>query len=134
MIKHSVAGIVVVDSLFLVARRIPVGQMGNRWEFPGGKVENNENYETALAREFREEFGFEVKIGELLAETEFTHNKDTIHLHGFQVYFPDPIENLSWILTEHTEVNWVPFSQIPELNFVDSDLKLYEKLRSVYEK
>ncbi len=124
---------VVVDSLFLVARRIPVGQMGNRWEFPGGKVENNEKYETALAREFQEEFGFEVEVGELLAETEFAHNDDTVCLHAFQVIFPDPIENLSWVLTEHTEVNWVPFFQIPELHFVDSDLMLYEKLRSKYE-
>ncbi|MDZ7669441.1 MAG: NUDIX domain-containing protein [Gammaproteobacteria bacterium] len=38
----------------------------DKWEFPGGKVEDAEPPEAALAREIMEELGVRVQIGELL--------------------------------------------------------------------
>lgn len=131
MKKQSVAGIIVVDGLIFIAKRLPQGQMSNRWEFPGGKVEEGENHKEALLREFEEEFMIEVEVGECIAQTEFLHNDENVQLFAYEVFIKD-IDSIFWILNEHTDVNWVSFDKIKELEFVDSDLLLLTKIRNYY--
>lgn len=131
MIKQSIAGIIVIDELVLIGKRLPQGQMGSKWEFPGGKVENRETHKQALIREFEEEFMIDIDVGECIAKAEFSHNEDTVQLFAYEVFIKD-IDNISWILTEHTDINWVTFDKISELDFVDSDLKLLVQIRNHY--
>lgn len=125
--KHSVAGIVYSDSLFFIARRLPVGDMGSRWEFPGGKVEENETFQQALVREYMEEFGVPVTVGSLIAETEFFHKEKPVALHAYEVIFPE--DNYSWVLSEHTDVKWASLEEIEMLPFVDSDSLLIPEIK-----
>lgn len=131
MIKQSIAGIIVIDELVLIGKRLPQGQMGSKWEFPGGKVEKGETHKQALIREFEEEFMIDIDVGECIAKAEFSHNEDTVQLFAYEVFIKD-IDNISWILTEHTDINWVTFDKISELDFVDSDLKLLVQIRNHY--
>ena len=64
MSKISIACIAYDGEKILIAHRNPTGQMGGRWEFPGGKVEEGETDESAIVREFREEFGVTVSVNE----------------------------------------------------------------------
>ncbi|NLM00079.1 MAG: NUDIX domain-containing protein [Treponema sp.] len=131
MDKNSVAGIVYKNGKVLIAHRLPVGQMGNRWEFPGGKVENSEDFTITLKREFLEEFGVEVKIGKHITESFFYHNDKKIGLHAFEVFIKD--NSNDFILTEHSEIKWVTFDEIPKLCFVDSDMKIYDSVKKYFE-
>ena len=49
------------DGRILIAKRPPGRPLAGLWEFPGGKVEQNEAPEPALIRELAEELGIEVK-------------------------------------------------------------------------
>lgn len=131
MSKQSIAGIIVVDNLVFIGKRLPQGQMANRWEFPGGKVEEGESHKEALLREFQEEFMIEIEVGERIAKAEFQHNNKTVELFAYEVFLKDA-DNISWILTEHTDINWVTFDQISSLDFVDSDLLLLTQIRNHY--
>lgn len=58
---HVVAAVIRgTDGCILIARRADTQHQGGLWEFPGGKVEQGESPEAALARELREELGIEV--------------------------------------------------------------------------
>jgi len=48
------------DGTLLLARRPSHKHQGGRWEFPGGKVEPDEDLHTALVRELDEELGIQI--------------------------------------------------------------------------
>ena len=62
-----VGAIVVHDGRVLAARRSRPPELAGRWEFPGGKVEPDEDVRGALVREVREELGAVIAVGEELS-------------------------------------------------------------------
>lgn len=130
--KRSVACILFHNGKVLVGRRIPGGQMGECWEFPGGKVENGESAEVAICREFDEEFSVPVTVGPKIAQAVFQYNGKDIQLEGYEIFLAT--DNPQWILTEHTEIRWVTFDEIKELHFVDSDLLIYPQVVEYFDK
>lgn len=126
--KSSIACVVFSGRRVLIAHRNPTGQMGGRWEFPGGKVEPGETDGEACAREFKEEFGVDVRVGGRVAEAVFKHDGEEVSLRAYLVEVPhDGIEE-RYVLTEHTDYRWAELSEIPTLNFVDSDLLIYPQV------
>ncbi len=126
--KRSVAGIAVENGLVFIARRLSGGSMGNRWEFPGGKVESDEADAGALRREYMEEFALDVEVGDFLAQAVFDHGTERFSLHAYRVI----MNGTPRILTEHSEWRWALFSELESLDFADSDRKLFPKLMKTF--
>jgi 8-oxo-dGTP diphosphatase len=133
MEKTSIACIALDGNNILIAHRNPTGQMGGRWEFPGGKLEPGETEQQAVVREFKEEFGVHVKVGEKITDSSFRHNGDLVALHAYRIFVPHRGIFFKYKLTEHTEYKWVKITDIPVLNFVDSDLRLYPEVKKYVE-
>jgi 8-oxo-dGTP diphosphatase len=121
---QSVACIIAAKGCIFIARRLPGGAMGGRWEFPGGKVEAGEDPIAAVHREFREEFASEVTVGALLGTAEFEHRGTRRQLFAYEVLPISKPED--FILTEHSEWEWVHPREITRRPFVDSDLLLLD--------
>jgi 8-oxo-dGTP diphosphatase len=128
MNRTSIACIAFDGRKVFIAHRNPVGQMGGRWEFPGGKVEEGEDEKDSIVRELQEEFGVEVTVGDRIAEASFKHNSDEFSLHAYLVQFPHKGLEKKFTLTEHTEYRWAELAEIPQLNFVDSDMLIYPQI------
>ena len=137
--KSSVACIILGKSAetqnkILIARRAQKGDMGGRWEFPGGKVDGSENDKEAIAREMLEEFGESVLTGDFVGSAEFEHGGQNNFLRAYEVFFSNDGLEKPFPLTEHTEFKWSNFDELPVDNFVDSDLKLFPAVKNFIEK
>jgi 8-oxo-dGTP diphosphatase len=124
--RRSVAGIARKGDKIFIARRLPSGDLGNKWEFPGGKAEEGETDREALVREYSEEFGVPVLPGSLLASASFEHHGKTYSLNAYEVRF----ESLDFTLREHSQWRWADMAEIERLDFAGSDRKLLPALKA----
>lgn len=62
-----VAGLLLRDGKVLLGLRKMGGKRGGLWEMPGGKVDQGESHALALMREWQEECGVPVGVGERIA-------------------------------------------------------------------
>lgn len=76
----SAVALVDLDGRVLLSQRPQHKQMGGLWEFPGGKVENNESPESALIREIKEEIGIDIRSSCLAPLTFASHAYKDFHL------------------------------------------------------
>ena len=114
---HVVAGILIRDNRFLVAKRLPGGLAGGKWEFPGGKVEAHEAPRTALARELKEELNLDVLVGEQLGRYTTVVGANIIALDCYWVtQFHGDIR-----ITSHSEYAWVLDDALQEIDFSEPD-------------
>src|SRR5207245_4605660 len=59
-----VAAMIEKDGKYLITQRRPTATLPLLWEFPGGRVEEGETDEAALARELVEEMEIEVAVAD----------------------------------------------------------------------
>jgi 8-oxo-dGTP diphosphatase len=111
----------------MVARRMPGGELGGLWEFPGGKLEAGESDEDALVREFEEEFGASLEPRSLIGETSFMHHGRNRALAAWVCRVD---RNSELRLCEHIESRWLSLGEIELLELVDSDRKLLPFIRA----
>ena len=74
------AALVDKDGRVLVNLRPEGKSMAGFWEFPGGKIEQNETPENALIRELEEELGINTWHSCLAPLTFVSHRYDSFHL------------------------------------------------------
>ena len=82
---HAVAGLVMRDGKPLVAERPEGKPYSGYWEFPGGKVEDNEAGDVAIKRELHEELGIEVKHAERWLDHLHAYPDKTVYLELWRV-------------------------------------------------
>ena len=92
-----------------------------KWEFPGGKVERDEDLKDALRRELDEELGIDAVIGRKVAAIEHTYaNGTSLALYFYRVdQFKREIQNRIF-----HDVRWVDRQELPTYDFLEADVKL----------
>ena len=115
--KDVVAAIIKKDNFYLIAQRNRKKYMGLKWEFPGGKVETNENFYEALSREIQEELNIQINVHEKIAEEKYKDDQIDIILH----YFLCSEKSGTTILNEHENIAWVEKKDFDKYDFVEGD-------------
>lgn len=132
MIK--VVGAAIVDSLeapahLLAARRTAPPQFAGMWEFPGGKVEEGEDAETALHRELSEELGISVRLGQELPSGE-PAGWPLNDRAAMRVWFAEVLHGKPEALQDHDELRWVALdgAETLDLDWIPADLPIVHAL------
>src|ERR1700756_1908451 len=109
----------------LICQRKADQPMSLKWEFPGGKIEDGESSEDALARGLNEEWGITAVIGRRVAQIRHKYrNGGTIDLKFFVVReFDGALENRIF-----NDVRWAPLTELPGYDFLTADLGLIRDL------
>lgn len=121
-----VAALIKKDDSYLIGKRLS-GQHQGYWEFPGGKVEDNESLESALIREIKEEFNGDLIIERYLLTIEHTYDTYQLSMHCFLCRLND----YSLILNDHSEVAWFNPSVNKPIKWLEADIKIVEFIKGL---
>ena len=105
----------------------PYAYVAHKYEFPGGKIEENESGEMAVARELKEELDLTVKVGGLYASHTFEYPDFIITLF---VYECEMLSSFS--LKEHECYAWIAPKDLKEEEWAPADADILGSLKRVF--
>lgn len=115
--------IIKIDNKILVTQRSEKMKLPLKWEFPGGKLEDNESELDCIKREIREELHLEIEVLERLSNSIFDYGTFKINLIPFIAnYISGDI-----VLTEHKDYKLIDKSELINLDWADADIPIVEE-------
>lgn len=124
---YVVGAIISHQGKVLCAQRGPGRALANLWEFPGGKIEENESPIDALKRELSEELLVTVDVATAPFEsTTYDYDFGTVHLTTFICHLLDGLPKL----TEHIDIKWLPVEELDSLEWAPADVPAVRKLKA----
>jgi A/G-specific adenine glycosylase len=131
-IPHHIVAAAVIrrNEQVFIAQRPEEGLLGGMWEFPGGKIEEDESLDEGLKREICEELGVEIEIGEPFGVYQHAFSHFKITLHAFECH----LRNGTPIPYEHKDLRWVKISELHHFPMGKIDRQIAKKLSISKEK
>lgn len=111
------------DKIFATQRGY--GEFKDGWEFPGGKIEDGESPEQALAREIKEELDTDINVRELIDTIEY----DYPNFHLSMDCFWCEILQGELELKEHESARWLSKEKLYSVDWLPADIGLIEKIQ-----
>lgn len=122
-IVRVVAAIIIEGNKVFATQR-GYGEFKDGWEFPGGKIEQNETAEEAIVREIKEELNVEIEVLNLLDKVEY----DYPNFHLSMDCFVCKIKTGDLILKEHEAAKWLTKDTLHSVDWLPADLELIGKI------
>ena len=116
--------IIIIGDKILVTQRSEKMKLPLKWEFPGGKLEEDETEEDCIIREIREEINIEIAIIKKLSASVFDYGSFKINLIPFIAnYKKGEIK-----LLEHKSYKLLNKIELVNLDWAEADLPIVEEL------
>lgn len=126
--KNVVAALIVDPARpgqVLVSQRRSDQSFAGQWEFPGGKMEPDEDPQQALRREIQEELGVQIEVGAIWDVLFARHAEFNVLM---LVYLCRVVEGLPHA-REVAAVTWTTCAALGELDVMSADAPLVSRLR-----
>ena len=124
---NVVAGIIRNnDNKILIAQRNIKKSQGGLWEFPGGKIENDETMEEAIVREIKEELDMDIVFESYFDEKKYIYPEKEINLIALNCR----IIGEKYKVLEHEKVEWITVEEFDNFEFAPADVYFVNKLKN----
>ena len=100
--------------------------LSEKWEFPGGKIEEGETREEALTREIYEELEIVISNIEFTLTVVHKYEDFELTMHTFKV----STTQTKFILNAHKKAIWTPLGKLNKLDWAEADLPIVEYLQN----
>lgn len=114
-----VAAVIENDERIFATQR-GYGEFKDKWEFPGGKVEQGETREHALAREIKEELDTVIEVGKHICTVEHDYPQFHLIMHCFLC----KVLSGDLILLEHEDAKWLKKDELCTVDWLPADEKV----------
>lgn len=108
------------EGKIFIARRAAHKSMAGKWEFPGGKIEEDEKPQEALKREMKEEFGITIEVGKYVGKNIHRYPTFTIRLIAYEITH----QSGEFGLTDHDQIKWVTKEELKNIDLAEADIAL----------
>ena len=125
-IINVVAEVIKKDDKILATQR-GYGEFKDGWEFPGGKIEDNETPGEAIVREIKEELNANIKVDGELGTVEYDY--PNFHL-SMQCFLCSLISDEVTLL-EHEDMKWLSAKTIDNVAWLPADVEMAQKVKSI---
>lgn len=121
-----VAAIIQHGGRVLICQRKKDDTFGLKWEFPGGKVQENESPAAALARELEEELGVRARIGPEICRTRHKYSEHAREIE--LLFFTAELESANVQNLAFERIVWEEAARMPTYDFLDADREIVVRL------
>jgi 8-oxo-dGTP diphosphatase len=120
-----VAAVIDHDGRYLITQRNSNAVLPGLWEFPGGRVEPDENETSCLVREVKGRIGVTVEVGAKLGEHLHDYSGYQVHLTMYSCKLPAEARPYPATVAD---LRWVTSREFLDYDFPPADEKTMSKL------
>ena len=121
------SAIIVKDRKIFVTQR-GYGEFKDKWEFPGGKIENGETGEECIIREIKEELDADIEVIHYLNTIEYTYPTFHLVMHNYIC----KLKKSHLSLLEHEAAKFVNISDLNQIDFLPADSLILKDLKRYF--
>lgn len=127
--ESVVAAIIIDENNKILSAQRGFGELKNKWEFPGGRIDEYEDKKESLKKIIKEELNLDI----IVEEWAFTVTDDTLssylYLYCYFCKLNCDVQNM--MLLQHNEVKWLDKEELDTLDWAPIDIKAIEELKGI---
>ena len=128
MFIEVTAAVVIIDGKVLMTTRPEGKHLAGYWEFPGGKLRENEDMNSCIKREMKEELGVDIIPFDVLYTIEHHYPEKSVRITFFRAE-PEDVSTFKPFPHENQQIGFFKFSELKNLKIVPADKPVIEELR-----
>lgn len=124
---HVCAAVICLDGKYLATSRPEGKHLAGKWEFPGGKLHDEENSAECLKREILEELGITIVVLDKIFSIIHSYPEKTVCLDFFRAV-PEDVKNFKPQGLDGQEIAWISAGKFLSYDFAEADKPFVEML------
>lgn len=134
--KVEVVAAVIVKNGTILATQRGYGEFKGKWEFPGGKINEDEMQEDALVREIKEELNADINVIDYLTTVHYDYPNFHLIMHTYICTLKNDVKFVyhNEKELEHDNMIWLEKEDLDHLDWLPADIHIinsYKKLRRI---